>query len=670
MNEAELGTLVTRLTGESSGLRSALREATGSIQAFADNAVRALEAMGGAAFLKTSFEAFDKFEMANVRLEGSISGTEKVVEESAKHYREFAASLQEVSGQSRIATMELLATNAAMGKGVKESEEAVKVSMALGRALNESTDSAMMQLRLYESGHTARLKMRLGVKQDISDQELQVEMQKRVDAGWRIMQKEAETTGGLLKKLSNLWDDLKISLGAVVDEGVRPVVQWLSMAVKTVNSLSPETKRLIVQIAAVTVVLLALGPALTIAQIALAPLIGLFKLLIIDLILGSMQLALHVAWVVAVSLAQLAWGAVLLGVKVAIWLVNFGLAAMGASFLLLGVTVPIVVAAFLALGGAVSVVAAAGIAAYKSVSQLFAILGQSSELSVAMSAIGGMFKEWWEILKNVVRAAKVDLPLAGKIAAAGWELAMEQIRSLWNQNMLVIETVAAAAAEYIGTVFKMEFKIALAEMWHDFTKFIYDKSGYLNLFPDSEADKRADKAREKLKNDRVRDARQEAVDKSNAAQVALTAALKNINVEEGERVKKAREALKVLVDQIPEEAKKAKEIEPPKIKPPPPVTVKVNLKFDTALFGSQEARARIQEFQDTLLFGSINGKGGGRGGRNAMGGGAGGAIAANADAAWANDQRQTALLEELRDLAKVQAAKGREQLGAADLQNP
>lgn len=669
MNEAELGTLVTRLTGDASGLTRTLKQAEDNVKRFAEHATQALEALGAATFLKKAFEAADRMEMTVVRLEGSISGNSHAVEEAMHSYQKFAGQLQDVTTQADETTLSMLAINAAMGKNVQESKDAVLSAMALGAAINESAEGTMHLIRMYEAGHTARLKMRLGISAEATAEELAAEMQKRMAAGMRILEKQAETTGGKLKQLGNLVNDLQISLGKVVDDAVKPVVEWLKMLTKTLIEAPDSTKRLVVYAAALAVAFLALGPAIAIAKLALAPFLALAKFLIVDLILGTAQLIVQAAWWVINAAASLAWSAALLVVNGAIWLVNAALAVMNA---LSGVGAVIVIALAAAIGlltgacialavGALALVASAAWGAYQAFKTMIEVVSDSSSFQGPIKLIKSLFGEWYGVIKDIVRAAKVDLPLAASIAGAAWKLVVLQVKSYWPPLWEFIKSGFSGIWYIVANTFKLEFLRAVGQISASILQTYYDNPVLRKIFGVTQEE--VDNVRNAI--NKIDAVKQQAVKNGEMMMKrAADAFNKAIAGGDNEEIKAAREALQKLRDMIPEaQRKQIEKLEPPKLKQPPPINVKVNLKFDAAMFGSQEARARIQEFQDRLEFGSIKhpvGKGGGRFDANLP-------IAAGADAVNKQEAKQVQLLEELRDIAKEEARKGKERLGEADL---
>lgn len=155
-------------------------------------------------------------------------------------------------------------------------------------------------------------------------------------------------------------------------------------------------------------------------------------------------------------------GAVVLVAKAALWLFN---TALTATNILLAVTN--IVAAGVAFVAIAAIFATLSALAWGIVSAVGAVFIAFSSLWDVVGPIGqitSMFYEWWSIIQLVVRAARVDMPLAWEIMQAGFALAIAQIQALWPPLWEFIKSGFSTIATLVADVFAIEFKRALFVM--------------------------------------------------------------------------------------------------------------------------------------------------------------------------------------------------------------
>lgn len=153
----------------------------------------------------------------------------------------------------------------------------------------------------------------------------------------------------------------------------------------------------------------------------------------------------------------------------ATWVWNAALAIMNA---LLGAGVLLAtLATIILIGAAVAVVAALIWGLVQATKAVFTALMSLPTTTGPLAAIGSMFGEWIGIMKEVIRVAQFDMPLAWRLLQAGFRLAIEQVKALWPPLWEYIKKGFSAAWELVGTVLFEEFKRALANMLNELIQF-------------------------------------------------------------------------------------------------------------------------------------------------------------------------------------------------------
>jgi hypothetical protein len=166
--------------------------------------------------------------------------------------------------------------------------------------------------------------------------------------------------------------------------------------------------------------------------------------------------------------AAVAWAAGALVAKVATWLFNAALAVM--NVLLAPVVIIAAVAALLALAGTLALLAgiAAGVAtalvgAYRAGASLYEVLSTIPTASGPIKAITTILDEQLGIIKDIVRALKVDMDLAWEFMYLAAQLAVLRVRDLWAPLWSYIKAGFFTLWELIGTNLKVTVLEAVAE---------------------------------------------------------------------------------------------------------------------------------------------------------------------------------------------------------------
>jgi hypothetical protein len=189
-------------------------------------------------------------------------------------------------------------------------------------------------------------------------------------------------------------------------------------------------------------------------------------------------------------LAYAAWSAI---ADAATWLLNAGLTYMDATMFGIPLVIGVVVVAFIAFVGVVLLAAAATAAFVVSLTVVGGVLGAVAvgfagivavgagivtvfagiggglwdivsgfkQLTLGDGAVGQLVNwsvEWYQIIKDIVRALQVDMPLAWELVKAAAALAVAEIKLLWPPLWAFIRDSGMVVIEFIGDAFSGVFK--------------------------------------------------------------------------------------------------------------------------------------------------------------------------------------------------------------------
>lgn len=248
-------------------------EQTGrSLETFAKSVVGAVTAYLGASQLQGFFDAFTVQEQAEMRLRAALEANERQVDSLFQDYAAFASELQNVTTQGDELTLVMLQQAEAMGITGEAAKKAVQGAVALSQSMGKSADESLRAIAKFNSGDLNALNEMFPALRTIADESEKVAKAQQLLADqFEIAQAIAESSAGEVAQLSNSWGDFKEQLGAVVAEGVGPVVDNLKDLVAWLQSLSPEVKQGIVIIGGAAVAVTGLSAAYGLLTLALGP---------------------------------------------------------------------------------------------------------------------------------------------------------------------------------------------------------------------------------------------------------------------------------------------------------------------------------------------------------------------------------------------------------------
>jgi len=268
----------------------------------------------------------------------------------------------------------------------------------------------------------------------------------------------ADRLGDRLHDLKAAATGVMMVIGAELEPVVTQLVVALKDGVKLVIEWIREHKELVIAAAAAAVAVGLLGGALIAAGLVMKA--AAFALGVLTTLLG-----IGVAWKVISAGLWLAWSAAVLVAKAAVWLLNVALTVMNALIggvgLVLAITIALV--ALAAFAAALAVAWAAVGLGLATLRLLFAALRQLGQAAVAgpLAHIGGLFKEWGGILREVIQAMQVDMPLAWELLKTGAKLALSQIKDLWPPFWNFLKEGFSAVWTYVAGMLKVSLFQAL-----------------------------------------------------------------------------------------------------------------------------------------------------------------------------------------------------------------
>lgn len=289
---------------------------------------------------------------------------------------------------------------------------------------------------------------------------------------------------------------------------------------------------------------------------------------------------------------NLAFGAATLIAKAAVWLLNAALTVT--NVLLGGAALIAAIVTIEAIGVALAVVAAGAYAAYQGFKTLFQVLGKIPTDTGPLVAISNIFGEWVEIIKQVVKTASTDLPLAGKLLKAGFELGVAQIAALWPPLWEFVQKGWAAVWMAVSNNMEMSFNQALFNIAGQTLAMFEDIPGVI--------DKRKILADLDALNAEIAKARKLDIQ---VAENQLKDAAKGFKFVDTPEIQKAREGVKAVQDEINKAVATAEKVrtgtDPKKEEDNQFKKMTHDIeKMESALFGGAEALGRFYKYQTTL----------------------------------------------------------------------
>lgn len=362
MTTDELGSLIVRLTGDATSYMKMCGDAAKAAQDTAKEVKKSadtLEALKGklesvgSSFLKAagvigisagfwqSFNSFSAMEKDIIRMNAAIEQNGGSIEELTARYKSFAGQIADATTIGRGQTMGLLRMAESQGFSGEKAEQMARQAIGLAGASDESADSMMRVVFALERGNVQMLRRIPQLRGIRSETELVSRAQALMQQGMKIQEQLANTTEGKITRLGNSMKGLTKEIGAVVADGIRPVVEWLQTAANWFNSLNPSIKRVIVVTLAVAGALVLIGPAIAAITPLIGPMLigfklvaaligGIFTIAFIKFIaIGAIVVVAVIAIVKALGGFEKVWDYIKNAAQTAMIAIEFGLANIG-----------------------------------------------------------------------------------------------------------------------------------------------------------------------------------------------------------------------------------------------------------------------------------------------------------------------------------------------------
>lgn len=318
----EIEKLVVRLVGDGTEYQKMLQDArkhteqagqevegfAKNIEGFAIAAGAALATLGIKQWLQEALGEFQTMESTALKLTAVLEANGREVQELTKDYEEFAAAMQQASTTGDDAVKDMLTAAETFDLTGESAKKAVKDAMALSKVTGAGAESLLGFVAAIAKGdmESAMMYKRMirqlrGVKDEAA---LLEKTNKLLASGMKAMAAEVESSAGQIDQLKNDYGDLMEEIGAVVAQGLTPLVTALKSAVKWLQDMPTWLKQATVGLAITSAAVVALVAGL-VAFLALKPLI-----IAAVVSLKSMSLAFIASpitlWVVAIVAAAVA----------------------------------------------------------------------------------------------------------------------------------------------------------------------------------------------------------------------------------------------------------------------------------------------------------------------------------------------------------------------------
>ena len=259
--KVKIGANVTDFDKKLSGIQAKMKETGKRMQSMGKTmsmAITAPLAAMGAVALKS----FDTQVQAENKLRAALIANGQEVEKTMQDYKSFASELQKISTVGDESTLKLLQVAQSMGLTGDDAKIAAKEAIALAKAMGMNEQSAIRYTAALAQGDANMLTRYLPALRSVKDQsekvakahELMGKMMGAVTA-------EAQDGLGPLIQLQNQMGDLMEQFGGIIAQGLKPLIDKLSKVTSWFQTLSPETKKIIVIVGGLAA---AIGPLLVV----------------------------------------------------------------------------------------------------------------------------------------------------------------------------------------------------------------------------------------------------------------------------------------------------------------------------------------------------------------------------------------------------------------------
>jgi hypothetical protein len=182
-------------------------------------------------------------------------------------------------------------------------------------------------------------------------------------------------------------------------------------------------------------------------------------------LLLNAQLLFHKLMLAGGWLLVAAYSGAVLVAKAVTWLWNAALVVTNAllgGISLIGLIALVPLALLVAAGFAVMAAAVSGVVA--GIARAVDLLLTIPTTSGPIGHIVALFREWYDIIREVIAGLSVNVPLATRLLSAGFELAVSQIKDLWPPLWRFVEEGWASVTEIAVAQMKIRYNTAIGEI--------------------------------------------------------------------------------------------------------------------------------------------------------------------------------------------------------------
>lgn len=474
--QEKVGGLLNRMAQDSRTTAAEINRATQQVTGLAQGVVGALGMLGLASSLQSAFKSYSELEQGQIRLKATIEAGGHSAATVIPQYTKFADTIAQATLVTKGQTMSMLQQVESMGYSGEAAQRIVQQSIALGGATNQSAESMVRMMVAVERGNFTMLR-RLQQFRGLKDQtEILTKLNQLLTGGWQTQMEIANTASGRLERLGRSFKFISTEIGGMVAKAILPFVERIQNLIDWIKSLDAETKKMIVQIGGITLAVLALSPALRLISTFVWPfvslaiyLVGLSALIIKKtiligiwliwkaLLLITAILIFTVAAAVALfSIKSLILSGVILAVKVATWLWNAALTVM--NILLSPVLIVAFVAALVVLAAIFALVAATVSGVVAAIGALITGVGSLFSAMKGLGGLGSIFSDWMVILKGIWDAMRTNMPLAMQMIKLAFTVIVEDVKSIVSPLWEFLKEGFSAVADYMSAKFAEKFK--------------------------------------------------------------------------------------------------------------------------------------------------------------------------------------------------------------------
>lgn len=216
----------------------------------ASKAKEALASIGIGIGLMEAFERFDKFDRNVRHMTATIEMNTAEVTHTIEEYRKFADEMNEVSDLSKGAVMGVLKQAESFGLTGEVAQKATKDAIGLAAATDGSAEAMVRLTAAMAEGNTEkamRFARMVPQLRGINDEaQFTEKYMKLVATGMRVAAGDAEDATGKLEKMKEKLGLLTKDLGKIVSDVLEPLIEATSHVVGQFNKMDASSRELVV----------------------------------------------------------------------------------------------------------------------------------------------------------------------------------------------------------------------------------------------------------------------------------------------------------------------------------------------------------------------------------------------------------------------------------------